>query len=320
MNWAEQIALVQQMLGDTKEEHITRPEIGLLCNMGQAIVGGVLSNIEQERFVTSAILSGTDTDGEFALPTDLRRIVRMEFQVGGSGRPIPIQRWPAESLKSLIHNPLLESLRGARHYFVEVGGRVADYLPGQSRVRLYPSMAFGDSVTLYYVKMHTDLYDYDFWDGSVTYNLGAPDSLGDNNNPFAGTLTTNGVDDKWLGAELLMKTGSLAGQRTRVSNFIGEAAGPTYGVFNLNPSLGGNPVSGNLYQVSMVSLLPPQHHHLVCYYAAALGAPKCNLDPGEFMSYFEDEMDRMRIKWLNNVTANVPGQIPNAPRRSMVEG
>lgn len=324
MNLGEMISMVSQLLGDTKEEKVYRPEIIQFINMGQNIVSGVLVNIERESWLAidlATIAQGsTDADSEFSLPTDLRHLVRLSTSISVGGQPVECVRWPAGNIASLLKNTAIQPLRGARHYCVELGGRTADYAPGQSRVRIYPNKVSGDLITLYYIKRGQEFKDVDVWDSTLT-SAGSTTTFRDTTLPYSGGSARTGVTDAWVGAEVFFRTGAAKGQRSRVTAFAPGAAGSgTYGTCTVSPAFGVAPASGDSYALSKVSIIPPQHHHLICYYAAALGAPKVGLDPMEFMGHFENEMDRMRKKWIDNVTANVVGQIPNAPRQSMVEG
>lgn len=323
MNLADMVSMVSQLVGDTKEEKVFRPEIIQYINMGQAVLSSLLSNIELERnlVIDTTTINGSDADSEFALPSDLRRIVRITTTLVASTAAPQYEciRWPSDNVASLLKNTSLQPLRGARHYFVQMGGRSTNYTPGESRVRLYPAKQLVDVVTLTYVRLHSEFKDVDIWDGTLTASLGSTSAMADSSLPYAGGASKTGVDDAWVGAELFMRSGAAKGQRSRVSNFDEDLAG-VYGNCDLSPALGAIPAAGDTYTLSMVPVIAPQHHHLIVYYAAALAANKVGLDGSGFMSYVDNEMDRMRKKWIDNVTANVTGQIQVDPRKNMVEG
>ena len=326
MNLKEMRSMVMQLVGDPQGDKVNPAAVINYINMGQSVVAGLLVNVERERYQKTATISGIATGTqEYDLPTDLRELIGATVNLGGSTGPlVHYQKFPAHDVAALTYSTHHRPQRGAQHFFMELGGQVSTtvtYRPGRSRIRLYPSPLTGDVVTVRYYQRPAEFQSVDIWDGTRGgSSTGAGGSFYDPTIYFAGSATKTGIDQYWLGAQVRWKSGVLMGQAARVDSFL-EDPGTSYGLIQLaGTGFAIEPGAGDTYEIAKVSIVPEQFHPLICYYAAALAAPRANLDPTHFMDTFEMEMEAIRAKWLNNIQANVQGQIPGGSRRSLVEG
>lgn len=325
MNLKEMRSMVMQLVGDPQGDKVNPAAVINYINMGQSVVAGLLVNIERERYQKTATISGIATGTqEYDLPTDMRELIGATVNLGGASGPlVHYQKFPAHDIAALTYSTHHRPMRGAQHFFVELGGQISatvTYKPGKSRIRLYPSPLTNDVVTVRYYQRPAEFQSTDIWDGSRGGNAtGTGNSFYDPTAYFAGSATKTGIDNAWLGAQVRWKTGILSGLASRVASFV-ATSGPSYGLIQVTPDFPLEPGSGDTYEIAKVSIVPEQFHPLICYYAAALAAPRAQVDPGQFMDTFEMEMEAIRSKWLNNIQANVQGQIPTGTRRSLVEG
>jgi hypothetical protein len=310
MNFRETKSFVYSLLADPGEEKVQFGEILSYINIGQSVLATAIWNIEREFFLgintfqTKAAPGASDQTlsaaGDYLAPTDLNQFCRVVLN------GVECNRHPVRELNALNKNTLYRATKGTQQFFSVIGDSI-----GRTKFRVFPPPIEADTVDVWYFKKPTDFHEQGSYEGTTTALGGAAGvSLIDTALPQA---NANGDATFWVNGEVRITNGTLIGQKRRISTFT-----PGTGTCTLQTAFPIQLPIGTTYEIDQVSIIPSQHHHLIGYYAAALGAPKAGADPQQFWQVWNDHLNILKRKYQDNIEANIAGESMTGVRSASV--
>ena len=297
MNLREMISMVSSVLGDPGEDDLQRGEIIQYLSVGQHVVGRTLVNVEREKFLTTNTQAAVSAQELYNTPADLQDIVRVTYD------GTECARMPVIELAAIDRNTNYRAIKGVQQFFYERGGTV-----GLTQIGIRPIPDGTENIIIYYVRRPLDFHALGTYNGTVTANAGTSTTqFEDDAAPFAGTASKTGKDDFWNDAEIRWTGGNNTGIRVRVSDFQENPSGVIYGRFIMTEAMPNAPVATETYELDQVSIIPEQHHEMICFYAAGIAAPKVGMSGAQYIQMVRDEMALLEKKYLANVEAHVVG-------------
>lgn len=305
MNLLEKVSYVRSLLGDVGEDALQEGEIIANISHAQNRVINILINAEREKFVTRTpdTLVTVASQADYVLPLGVNDIFRVSVD-GLEYSPLAVVHGSAPD-RLTTHRP-----SERQRFFIESKGEA-----GRPLITLVPTPdANGQIIRVWYVQRPEAFHpEYGIHRGTVTTPATTTlttTRIVASGVPFAGSATKSGVNDFWNGHEIMWLTGKNKGIRVRVLDFDATLAPNDYGVLTLrsDDALPNIPTVGDTFDLCQVSVVPPQHHELLCMWAAALSAPKAGIQAAPFMEIFNTAIASVAAKMTDNVERNLAGQ------------
>lgn len=302
MNLREMMSTVYSYIGSPSEEVLQRGECIGYLNVGQNVVARNLVNIEREKFTTTYTVAATGGTATYAMPVDLETILRIRY-AGCVNRRLPIG-----DLSATDNNTMYRPIKGTQQFYYILGGTV-----GAIQIGLLPIPDDTANIVVEYIRKPTDFHILGSFNTVLDQNATEAHSATAFNAsaaPFAGSATKTGTDDFWNNGQVRFTSGKNSGTVRWITDF--DAISTAYGRFTV-AALPDTPADADTIELDQVSIIPPEHHDMVCLYAAALAAPKNQMDPAFFLQMFRENLTMVRMKWTDNVEANLAGERPSPP-------
>ena len=280
--------MVIALIGSADNEMIEKGEILGFLNQAQSVVGSLLFDVDREFFATTYTVAATNGTADYQMPADLRQITRVTYN------GVECSLTSIRDLERLSISPYHRAMKGFQQFYSYIGGTL-----GRTKITLYPTPDDTTNIKVWYYRKPTEFHPLGTYNGLITTSTSAT-AFSDTAAPFAGT-TGAGMDTFWVDATFMAKTGAAKNQKVRVVSW--DASANSFVIEALTDAPGTVE-----YELDQVSIIPDQFHHLISYYAAFIAATKLNI-PSPWMEQFRYEMDTLGARWVNNIKANLPGEV-----------
>jgi len=297
VNLRDLISGVWSELGDPTGREAYRGEVIKRLNIAQRVLFSMAWHYDLQKVVTSDtqnIVSGTAT---YTIPNTSNYLVHKIVRVIYNGREAV--EMPSRELEALSVNSWMRPVAGAQHFYTRVMGTTT---PGKDDITLYPTPKANvtNGLQVVYHAAPIDFHESGSYEGVATG--GSTTTVVDTGAPFNTTATTN--TGFWTGAQIRFTSGNNEGLIRRVTTWAPGTS--TFTVATLPTAV----AASDTYEIDQVPIIPEHLHHMMIYYAAAGIAPRLGQDAAvaRLIGLWDKEMNDLRLRYTDNIEANVPGQ------------
>ena len=247
---AEMISDVASQVGLPSMRNLRQTEVVYHLNQGQYIVGHHLLDIGAWPYETTAFISTTGGTAAYELFRDMDDIILVRYDSDNASTYYRADEIPMADRSVLDENTFYSASQ--REPFFSVTGSLVTVYPT-------PTTTTTNGIEITYRRVPPQL----------TTERNSRDLTASSNGAAGGTTIVDTAltqrDDFWNGCEVVMESGTYAGERREVSDFVNSTT-----TLTVRTAFSGQIDSDDVFSLYDFSIIPVQYHHLIVLYAVSM--------------------------------------------------